>query len=224
MAKLFKRRSALLFFLIPNLFKLVLVMITMTCRVRWHNKEALEAATESDSGWIISMWHDNVSIAAWAMRNRHITAMVSDSRDGEYITRCANKFGNEAVRGSSSKGSSKAMRAMLKLLKQSKPVAITPDGPRGPRYKMQGGALWFAALGQVPIIPLHIEATRQWVFRSWDKHKMPKPFSTIHVGIGTPTMIDREQLDRDPDAVTEMIEAVMMENTNAIKQAAGVST
>ncbi|RBP48696.1 lysophospholipid acyltransferase family protein [Arenicella xantha] len=166
------------------------------------------------------MWHNCSTFAPWAMRNRGMTCMVSASRDGEYVARLGALFGNKTVRGSSSKGSSSATRAVLKLLKSGNAVALTPDGPRGPKYQVQHGVLWLAAVGRAPIVPFHIEASRQWVLNSWDNHRFPKPFSTIHIGIGTPTYIDRAQFKQHPEQVAELVQSAMMENVNKLKRAA----
>lgn len=154
------------------------------------------------------------------LKNSDVTVMVSDSRDGEYVARLSRLYGIKTMRGSSSKGAAKAIREGLKLLLKNKPIAITPDGPRGPRYKIQAGLLGFAASGNAPILPLHIEASRQWVLRSWDRHRFPKPFSTIHVGFGIPTRVEQQRLVQQPDEVTREIEELMMANVNFLKQQA----
>jgi len=151
------------------------------------------------------------------MRSSRITAMISDSKDGEYVSRLANHFDIETIRGSSSSGSEKVVRAALRLLAKKQAIAITPDGPRGPIYKMKSGALWFSASSKAPIMPLHIESSRQWVFNSWDKHCFPKPFSTIYVGIGEPMHIDRAALEAGVDSVMQQVEDGMMKNVNAVK-------
>jgi len=206
--------------LAPSVFKIVLLLITLTCRVRVHGQSNLDKLEQSGNAWIFSIWHDNVTIAAWALRNRDTTVMISDSKDGEIIARCVSKFGNQSIRGSSSSGSSKATRGALKVLRKSKPIAITPDGPRGPKYKLQSGVLWLSALGKAPIVPFHVEATRQWVFNSWDHHKLPKPFSTIHICFGEPYQTDRANLDTKLDKLVAELEAKMMVNANHAKQLA----
>lgn len=213
-------KSEVKFFIIPRLIKLVMTLVTMTCRVRWHNKAQLDELTKSDQAWVLSMWHNCSTFAPWAMRNRGLTCMVSASRDGEYVARLGALFGNKTVRGSSSKGSSSATRAVLKLLRSGAAVALTPDGPRGPKYQVQHGVLWLAAAGQAPIVPFHIEASRQWVLNSWDNHRFPKPFSTIHIGIGQPTYIDRVQFKQNPDQLAEQVRCAMMDNVTVLKQAA----
>jgi len=193
------------------------VLITATCRVRNHNRSAYDALSGSNGSFILSMWHNCSTIAGWVMRNQNVTVMVSDSRDGEYVSRFANLFGISTMRGSTSSGSAKAVRAALRLIYSHKPIAITLDGPRGPKYKMQHGALWFAASGKVPIVPMHIEASRQWILKSWDGHLFPKPFSTIHVGFGDPIFIERDALEENIEKVALDVEEKMMANVATVQ-------
>jgi len=77
--------------------------------------------------------------------------------------------------------------AMIKEIKAGKNGAITPDGPRGPRYVLQDGIITIAQKTGVPLVPFHVEATRQWIFeKSWDRHKLPKPFSKLVISVGNP--------------------------------------
>jgi len=210
-------RTQLKYIVIPRLMKLVMTLITVTCRVRWHNRETLEEYHRGDRPWIVSMWHNCSTFAPWAMRNRQLTCMVSASRDGEYVARLGALFGNNTVRGSSSKGSSSATRAVLKLLKNGQAIALTPDGPRGPKYSVQPGVMWLASAANATILPLHIEASRQWVLNSWDNHRLPKPFSTIHIGIGKPIVIDRVLYKNSPEQATALVQEAMMDNLNKLK-------
>jgi len=208
-------------FLLPLVFKAILIVIGLTCRVRWQNKELFEELTNNGKASIISFWHENVLIIPYILRNRGITCMVSESRDGEYIARSGAVFGNYTIRGGSSSGSAKATRAALRLLKQNKVLAMTPDGPRGPAHQLQPGVLWLGALSGVPIIPFHIEATAQWRFKSWDGQKIPKPFSTIYVEVLDPYRISREQIDNDFKEQCDRLEDLMMQNVKTVQQRAG---
>ena len=80
--------------------------------------------------------------------------LASDSKDGEYIARGIRAFGHSTVRGSSSRGTTKATRGLLRALQRKHNVSITPDGPRGPRYKAQPGALWVSVMADSPIVPI----------------------------------------------------------------------
>ncbi|MFT7525967.1 MAG: lysophospholipid acyltransferase (LPLAT)-like uncharacterized protein [Arenicella sp.] len=214
-------KSTLKFIVVPYLFKSLIVLVTATCRVRWHNRQALDELNQVDRALVMSMWHSCSTTATWVLRNTAITVMVSNSRDGEYVSRLANLFGIQTLRGSSSSGSAKAIRSALKVLAKNRTLGVTPDGPRGPKFKMQNGALWFAASSKAPILPIHIESTRQWVLRSWDGHCLPKPFSTIHVGVGKPTWVDKSELVADANAVALRIEHAMMDNVNVVRAACG---
>ena len=210
-------RTEFKYIIIPVLIKFLMTLITMTCRVRWHDREVLDEYMESGKPWILTMWHNCSTFAPWAMRNSGITCMVSASKDGEYVARLGALFGNKTVRGSSSRGSSSATRAILKLLRNGEPVALTPDGPRGPKYSVQHGVPWLASAADAPVLPLHIEASRQWILNSWDNHRFPKPFSTIHIGIGKPTAVDRVLFKEHPGQAADLVKAAMMENVKRLK-------
>ena len=209
------------FIILPYLIKWLMVAMTATCRVRWHHKDRMLDLSESGSPFILTFWHNCSTFAPWAMSGSNIYCMVSASRDGEYVARLGALFGNRTIRGSSSKGSSAATRAVLKLLRQGQSVALTPDGPRGPKYTVQSGVPWFASATNTPILPLHIEASRQWVLNSWDKHRIPKPFSTIHIGFGELIEVDKTEFKQDPEKVAEQIQASMLENVRFLQKQAG---
>lgn len=213
-------RIPIKFILIPLLLKWVMTLITLTCRVRWHDKQYIDEFEQNDRPVIFAMWHNCSTFSPWAMKGRNLTCMVSASRDGEYIARLASLFGNQTIRGSSSKGSSKATRAVLKLLRNGQSVALTPDGPRGPKYSVQTGVVWLAAAANVPVLPFHIEANRQWILNSWDNHRFPKPFSTIHIGFGKPVVIERVNLKEQPEQSATIVRQAMMDNVNKLKLAA----
>lgn len=197
------------------------MLLACTCRVRWYNQGVLDTFGADKKSFIISFWHENVLIIPWVMRNRGFGAMVSDSRDGEYIARIGMAFGNQMIRGSSSKGATKATRAALRWLQQGRPMGITPDGPRGPAHQLQPGVLWLSALSKRPIVPLHIEVDRQWRAASWDGQKLPKPFATIHISIAEPIQVTREQLQANSSAEIARVQKAMMSNTNFARQQAG---
>lgn len=206
-------RDKIVLFLLPKLFKLCFTIIGLSCKTKWHGKEHLDRLREQDQSWIYSTWHNNVATGAWAIRHQNIGIMISDSKDGEFITRCVEKFGNYGIRGSSSSGSTKATRGALKALRKGNSIAVTPDGPRGPKYELQAGVLWLAALGTVPIVPFHIECSKQKVFEnSWDKHKIPKLFSTINIYIGKPIWINKDELSVKEAHLVSQVQQAMMEN------------
>jgi len=157
-------------------------------------------------------WHENASYIVCIFRNQKIGMMASASRDGELIARAIKSFGNIPVRGSTSSKGFEAARTMIKMLRQGGMGFMTPDGPRGPAYYLQPGILKIAAMVNCPIIPYHVEAKRQWKIKSWDKHKIPKPFTKVIEKFGNPLYIDIKELNLDEESVRLKVEKSMMRN------------
>lgn len=212
--------SSLTLFVVPRLFKWVMIAIMGTCRVRSTGSEHLRELVRRGQPWLYCSWHNNTAIAVCRRRNQNIAMMASASRDGALIARAIELLGNTAVRGSSSSGGGQAARGMLRALKHGLNGAVTPDGPRGPAYRCQSGALWIAGLSGCPLVPYELDARRQWRTRSWDRHKIPKPFTTVHEHIGEPFYVTRHDLTAGPSALDEL-QRRMLENTRACLRAAG---
>ncbi len=185
----------------------------MTCRVRRLGHEHVEALQSQTQPWIYSAWHNNTAVGVWDMRNEGFAMMASASDDGELIARGITAFGNMPIRGSTSSQGGRAMRDIVQALRSGRSAAVTPDGPRGPKYELQPGFLWIAVLSDCPLVPYHIEASRQWVLKnSWDQHKIPKPFSTVFVSTGAPFYVDGKRLRADKEGVVREFERRMRDN------------
>ena len=127
--------------------------------------------------------------------------LVSQSKDGEYISQVIHRLGMGTVRGSSSRGGVRALLQMAKLGRDGHSLAVTPDGPRGPRHVVQPGLLSIAARSGLPIVPLTSGARSAWRLGSWDRFEIPKPFTRLRVITGKPISIPStasgELLERD---------------------------
>ena len=144
-------------------------------------------------------WHNRLLFfpAVFPKEVRKCTvAVVSASRDGQYIADLIKCFGLRSARGSSSKGGAQAQLEASRALKAGNHVSFTPDGPRGPRYHMSKGPIHLASMHQVPVVPVAVNASRYWECKSWDRFQIPKPFSTLTVVIGEPIPIPAD-LDAD---------------------------
>lgn len=164
----------------------ILVLVGWTTRkvfVNWHTIEWLEKHKQPFIG---SLWHNNLLYFTLVLRKKGLGAMVSQSRDGERIAAVLQWFGFQLVRGSTSRGALGALREYLRLLRAGQSVAITPDGPLGPRYVLQPGVVSLARHTGVPIVPLCISTPHCWEFSSWDAMKLPKPFSRVIIMAGDP--------------------------------------
>ncbi len=152
-----------------------------------------------------------IYISVWLLRNQELTALISGSDDGEVIYDVFAHFGYQAVRGSTTRGGIPALKQLIKLLKDKTSVAITPDGPLGPPEKIQSGVVLLAKYSGVPIIPWHYEAKHLWKLKSWDRHKIPKPFTTIVESFGEPFHVPKELLPEEVPVICGKLEAILQE-------------
>jgi lysophospholipid acyltransferase (LPLAT)-like uncharacterized protein len=138
---------------------------------------------------ILALWHGRILPATLYWRERGIVAMTSQNFDGEWIARLMAGFGFKAARGSTSRGGSRALVQMRRELRAGHATAFTVDGPRGPARIAQPGAVWLAGATGHPVLPFHLEASRYWSARSWDRGMIPKPFASVAIAIGEPFVV-----------------------------------
>ncbi len=170
----------------------LLYLLCCTWVVRFVGRDNYQKQLDTSAGFIFSMWHETIIPLTWIMRKRGFTMLVSQNKDGEYITRVLNRLGYNTVRGSSSRGGFRSLITMAKLAREGKVLGITPDGPRGPRRVVQGGALIIAQRGNVPILPIMVAASPRKRLSSWDRFMIPLPFAKVVVAIGEPIRLDPE--------------------------------
>lgn len=206
-------KEKFLLFFIPKLVSSLIYLIGMTCRAKLKGVEHIESLNSKDQKWIYSVWHGNTIMGLFFLRGKNVVSMVSQSKDGEYISKVANSFGYELARGSSSKGGRTALIQMLKALRQGKNGILTPDGPRGPLHELKPGIISMASKSGLPLVPWNFESNNQWVFeKSWDKHKLPKPFSTIYIHIGEPFYVEGNLTEDEFEKARSGFESKMLEN------------
>ncbi|TGK33799.1 DUF374 domain-containing protein [Leptospira gomenensis] len=207
----FKRKF--LIWLIPFLVVNLQRLIGLTSKRIDIGDESLQRIRREKKPYILSIWHTNVLYSPYLNRNAGAAVLISESKDGDFINEVVHRFGNYSIRGSSSKGGSKALKALFQHLKKNLPAAITPDGPRGPAFVVQPGLIACAQVSQIPIIPFHYECTRQWIAeRAWDKHRIPKPFTTFVVSYGEPIYVPRNLDEKSFEDTRLKVENAMLDN------------
>ena len=175
------------------------VYIRVTCRLAWMlvwlinstsrlQVEGLRNLEESASqgGVIFSFWHNQIFSWSYVARFRDIVVMTSRHFDGEYIARMIQLFGFRAARGSSTRGGVAALLELKDCLSNGTDVAFSIDGPRGPVYKVKPGPIWLSQKTGFPVLPVHVQPQRYWELSSWDRFRIPKPFSNVLVQFGEP--------------------------------------
>ncbi|MDP0490790.1 MAG: lysophospholipid acyltransferase family protein [Verrucomicrobiota bacterium JB023] len=139
--------------------------------------------TESSHPRIVCFWHNRIIGALAATRKmsriKKILVLTSASRDGAALAAAMRVFSIGAVRGSSSRRGAAALVALKKALAEGQTVCITPDGPRGPAYHLQPGLVKLASISGKPVSLLDIQFSSYWELKSWDRFRIPKPFSKV---------------------------------------------
>jgi len=130
---------------------------------------------------IFCFWHQCVLPCTVYFRRTHATILISQSFDGELITRVLGLFGFRAVRGSSSRGAREGLLGLKQVIEDGDPAIFTADGPRGPIYRTKMGPIKLAQLTGADIGAFHLEPEHAWTMRSWDRFLVPKPFTRIVV-------------------------------------------
>ena len=178
----------------------VLRVLAGTWRVRWVNRAVWEAKRAAGEPVIFTLWHGDMLPLLWFMRNRGIAILISEHGDGEIVARAALSLGHRTVRGSSSRGGVRAILEVGRVLEAGGDVAVTPDGPRGPRHSYAAGAVIASQRTGAPIIALGVGVSRAWRLRSWDAFLIPKPFARVTIVFGTPTVAQADTVREAAEA------------------------
>src|SRR5665213_804392 len=169
----------------------------LTCRIRHiEGDEHLSAALAKAPSLVPCYWHQHQLFCARYLLERRARGLVpgwliSPSVDGEFGAMMVNRIGARAIRGSSSHTGARALRDYyLALVKENISPVVTPDGPKGPRFKFKPGAILLAQMSGRPMLPMAYAASRAWLIQ-WDKFVIPVPFARISIAIGAPRYVAR---------------------------------
>jgi hypothetical protein len=167
----------------------LLGLLARTWRVRIVGREGFDAVRAVGGAVVLTLWHGEMLVALWAHRGQGVGVLVSEHKDGEIIARILGSFGSRTIRGSTSRGGTRALLALAADLKRGGVIAVTPDGPRGPRHSYAPGALLAAQRGGAPVVAIRSHADRVWRLGSWDRFEIPKPFARVTVGYAGPRFV-----------------------------------
>ena len=153
--------------------------LALTWRYRVTGGEPFDACIADGKPAAFALWHGEMLPLIWYWRGRGIRALISTHSDGEIIARIVESIGYRTARGSSSRDGTRALRDLIGALRDNQTIAVTPDGPRGPRHVFAGGVLLATLRASAPIILGRAVVDRAWVMRSWDRFVIPKPFARV---------------------------------------------
>jgi len=199
----------LLTILFASVFALLLKLVCASNRLTTTRPDVFERYAEQ-GGNIFAFWHSRLFyLAYYYVKKSHAhkaTMLVSLSRDGDYGVSLVRKLKQDVVRGSTSRGGRRAVAELTRRIAEGKNVAITPDGPRGPAFKVNEGTIKLAQITGAKIIPVSFDASRKRRLKSWDRFVMVKPFGRVHVAFGEPIEIPRRITASDRERYGKQLE------------------
>lgn len=164
---------------------------------------------QPDPPGIAVTWHNRLMFfpLMFPKKLRSCTsAVISASRDGQYVADLVHWMGIDSIRGSSSRKGMNAVNGAVHALEAGRYVALTPDGPRGPRYHMSNGPIYLASRFQIPVYPVSINYSSYWELKSWDRFQIPKPFAKVTLSIGEKIHIPSNLTEEDVEKWRVIVE------------------
>jgi len=167
---------------------------------------------------VFCIWHNRLSLCLEVLTrylrrfhaDRQLGVLVSASKDGALLSVVLKSYGVHAIRGSSSRRGSQAMKELITLQRKGYDLALTPDGPRGPKYKVQGGVISLSQLTGNPIVPVSLNFSSKWTLKSWDAFQIPKPFAKCRVCFGEPIQVARDTTPQDRERLIQQLESQLL--------------
>jgi lysophospholipid acyltransferase (LPLAT)-like uncharacterized protein len=176
--------------LAPPLGRFFVRLLGLTLTLREVGLEHVRPLWAAKAPIIYACWHGRILLVPSLYGARHrVHVMASRHRDGELVSRFIQGFGFCAVRGSTTRGGSAALRRLARRLRVGEEVAMIPDGPLGPRYVVQPGVIALGKISGAPIVPLSVSASRGWRLKSWDEFLVPAPFALVVAAFGEPIRV-----------------------------------
>lgn len=167
----------------------VLQVWTRTIRFEVDDRAGIVGRPVTEN-YIAGLWHNRLLLISFALKKflpqRPGFGLISASREGDMIADLTQRFGFQAVRGSSSRLGASAIFELHAVLTNKYDILITPDGPRGPAYQLRPGIVFLAQKTGAAMIPFNLEYSSCWRFKSWDGFIVPRPFSKARLIIGRP--------------------------------------
>lgn len=193
----------------------ILKLLFLTIRFRLDDRCGIGRNAFPDP-CLLCFWHNRILGITLAFLRRYpkglrhgVTVLTSPSKDGEILSKFVGAFGMGSVRGSSSRRGSQALRELVRLVRDGGDIAITPDGPRGPRYSLGPGVILLAQTTGAAIVPAHASFSRCLRMKTWDGFIIPLPFSTISVTMDHLIKIPRDLNEEEFELARKNLEELL---------------
>lgn len=211
----FRWYDVILLRVIPPVVALLIKLLMISCRlIREEGKEReKEAVVQSNGKAVYATWHQRMPYHFHYFGTRHVTMMISQSRDGEYAARVARWLGFKNVRGSSTRGGTAALKALIREIRKGEIGGMLADGPLGPARVAKIGSVVIARDAEAPLIGMLWGADRCWLLNTWDRYLIPKPFARVVVYYCEPIRIPRSAKGEELESYRRLFEERLNQGT-----------
>jgi len=175
---------------VTSFFASVLIRILgATWRMEIRGGEHLELARKMSDSVIFVFWHGRLLVLSWSHRGSKVYILASEHYDGDLMGKTIEWLGFGHLKGSTTRGGTRALRELRSLLGGGQDIGLTVDGPKGPRGKVQQGATELSRLASSAVLPVSDTARGRKIFGSWDRFQVPVPFARVIVEYGEPLIV-----------------------------------
>lgn len=189
---------------VPFFLQLFVRFVYLTNKKNFYHPKELK-----DDIYIVSFWHGELLMQPFNYQKLKpkgkVSAMISEHKDGEAITKTVEYLGIHSIRGSSTRGGTKALIGAIKELKGGNDIAITPDGPKGPRFSVADGIVAIHKKTDAKILAFNCRPSKYWQFNSWDKFIIPKPFGVIDFYVSEPFSVSHLDMAEAKEFIKEKL-------------------
>lgn len=189
---------------VPFFLQLFVRFVYLTNKKNFHHPKELK-----DDIYIVSIWHGELLMQPFNYQKLKpkgkVSGMISEHKDGEALTKTIEYLGIHSIRGSSTRGGIKALLGAIKELKDGGDVAITPDGPKGPRFSVADGIVAIHKKTDAKILAFNCRPSKYWQFNSWDKFIIPKPFGVIDFYVSEPFSVSHLDMPEAKELIKEKL-------------------
>ncbi|MCI5969474.1 lysophospholipid acyltransferase family protein [Helicobacter sp.] len=193
-------------FLLIGILRALATFLRFEFRV---SQKALQKVSNNEP-FLVAFWHGELFLQPFLVQKygdkKKFWVLISKHFDGEIISSVVRYFGIGALRGSSSKGGIRALYQAIKKIESKEYVVITPDGPRGPYHSVADGVVLLAQKAGVPVVVSRVFYSNAWELKSWDRFRIPKPFSKVVFVLKDPFFLETLELEAAKALVKEKME------------------
>ncbi len=185
-----KSKQLLLRFLGDHFLYYAITVLCKSLKIEKQNQEVIEKLKLKNQNFVLAFWHETMLLPWYLHGAPDFTALTSKSKDGDLLAKILIKWKYNVVRGSSSIGGDVALENMVDYAKNKHSIAITPDGPRGPKHKFKAGAVITAKKSGISLVLAGVGFKKKKTLSNWDKFEIPYFFTRAKIVYSEPIYVE----------------------------------